>query len=139
MLQYKISRGKLTSLSYRVGDVSYDLNYLKNTSAWDMLSTLILAGDVDAATELYKLGFSMAASRNWVRMRSGHWNLQYGGHVLYVRSVGNVQVYLLHANENSLVSKDLAVKAAQIAYHIRRRWYEQRATQVAKRDARRGR
>jgi hypothetical protein len=77
MLQYQIRRGKLASLSYRVGDVSYDLNYLKNTSAWNMLSTLILAGDVDGATELYKLGFSIAACDNWVRMSSGHWTVQY--------------------------------------------------------------
>ena len=137
MLQYKISRGKLVSLSYRVGDVTYDLNYLAQTPVWNMLSDLILAGDVNAATDLYKLGFSMAASQNWVRMRSGHWNLQYGGHVLYVRSVGNVEVYLLHTNEASRVPKDLVLKAAEVAYYIRRRWYDQRATQTAKRDARR--
>jgi hypothetical protein len=140
MLQYQIRRGKLASLSYRVGDVSYDLNYLKNTSAWNMLSTLILAGDVDGATELYKLGFSIAACDNWVRMSSGHWTVQYAGHVLYVRSTGTAEVFLLHANNDSRVSKDLVMKAAEIAYHIRRRWYDQKlAAQTARRDSRRAR
>ena len=139
MLQYKISRGRLTSLSYRVNDVIYDLSYLKSTPAWDMLATLILAGDASGANELYKLGFSIAASKNWVRMKSGHWNVQYAGHVLYVRSTDTVEVYLMHANETSRVPKDLAVKAAEIAYYIRRRWYDQRVVQTAKRDARRTR
>jgi hypothetical protein len=140
MLQYQIRRGKLTSLSYRVGDVSYDLNYLKNTSAWNMLSTLILAGDVSGATELYKLAFSIAACDNWNRVKSGHWSVQYGGHILYVRSTETVEVFLVHANEASRVPKDLAVKAAEIAYYIRRRWYEQRAAaQAARRDSRRAR
>jgi hypothetical protein len=140
MLQYQLKRGKLVSLSYRVNDTIYDLNYLKSTPAWRMIESLILAGDVSGATELYKLAFSIAACDNWVRMSSGHWTVQYAGHVLYVRSVGDVEVYLLHANENSRVSKDLAVKAAQIAYHIRRRWYEQRAAaQAARRDSRRAR
>ena len=139
MLQYQTKRGKLTSLSYRVNDVIYDLGYLKSTPAWDMLATLILAGDASGANELYKLGFSIAASKNWVRMKSGHWNVQYAGHVLYVRSTDTVEVYLMHANEASRVPKDLAVKAAEIAYYIRRRWYDQRVVQTAKRDARRTR
>jgi len=139
MLQYQTKRGKLTSLSYRVNDVIYDLGYLKSTPAWDMLATLILAGDASGANELYKLGFSIAASKNWVRMKSGHWNVQYAGHVLYVRSTDTVEVYLMHANETSRVPKDLAVKAAEIAYYIRRRWYDQRVVQTAKRDARRTR
>ncbi len=140
MLQYQVRRGKLVSLSYRVGDMIYDLGYLKSTPAWDILASLILAGDVDAANELYKLAFSMAASQNWVRFKSGHWSLQYGGHVLYVRSTGTPEVYLLHANPNSQVPKDLAVKAAEVAYYIRRRWYEQkRAAQAARRDTRRPR
>jgi len=140
MLQYQTKRGKLTSLSYRVNDVIYDLGYLKSTPAWDMLATLILAGDASGANELYKLGFSIAASKNWVRMKSGHWNVQYAGHVLYVRSTDTVEVYLMHANETSRVPKDLAVKAAEIAYYIRRRWYDQRAALAsAKRDARRTR
>ena len=138
MLQYQTKRGKLTSLSYRVNDVIYDLSYLKSTPAWDMLATLILAGDIDAATELYKLGFSIAASKNWVRIKSGHWNVQYAGHVLYVRSTDTVEVYLMHANDDSRVPKDLAVKAAGLAYYIRRRWYDQKlAAQTARRDSRR--
>ena len=139
MLQYQVKRGKLTSLSYRVGDVVYDLGYLKSTPAWRMIESLILAGDVDAATELYKLAFSIAASKNWSRVKSGHWNVQYGGHILYVRSTGAVEVFLVHANDASRVPKDLAIKAAEIAYYIRRRWYDQRVTQVAKRDNRRTR
>ena len=140
MLQYQTKRGKLVSLSYRVGDVSYDLTYLKQTPAWNMLSSLILAGDASGANELYKLGFSIAASKNWVKMKSGHWSVQYAGHILYVRSTDTVDVYLMHANETSRVPKDLAVKAAEIAYYIRRRWYDQRVTLAsAKRDARRTR
>jgi len=140
MLQYQTKRGKLVSLSYRVGDVSYDLTYLKQTPAWNMLSSLILAGDASGANELYKLGFSIAASKNWVKMKSGHWSVQYAGHILYVRSTDTVNVYLMHANETSRVPKDLAVKAAEIAYYIRRRWYDQRgALASAKRDARRTR
>jgi len=140
MLQYQTKRGKLVSLSYRVGDVSYDLTYLKQTPAWNMLSSLILAGDASGANELYKLGFSIAASKNWVKMKSGHWSVQYAGHILYVRSTDTVDVYLMHANETSRVPKDLAVKAAEIAYYIRRRWYDQRvALASAKRDARRTR
>jgi len=140
MLQYQIKRGKLTSLSYRVQDTIYDLSYLKSTPAWDMLSSLILAGDVDAADTLYKLAFSIAASKNWIRMKSGHWSVQYGGHILYVRSTDTVEVYLMHANDESRVPKDLAVKAAEIAYYIRRRWYDQkRAAQTAQRDNRRTR
>jgi hypothetical protein len=123
MLQYKIQRGKLTSLSYRVGDVVYDLGYLKSTPAWDMLGSLILAGDVDAANELYKLGFSIAASKNWNRVKSGHWSVQYAGHIIYVRSTDTVETFL--------------PAAAEIAYYIRRRWYEQRVAQTAKRDTRR--
>jgi len=140
MLQYQVRRGKLVSLSYRTGDISYDLGYLRGTPAWDMIGSLILAGDVRAASELYKLAFSIAACKNWVRLKSGHWNVQYAGHVLYVRSDGATEVFLLHANDNSRVPKDLALKAAEIAYYIRRRWYEQRnAAQVARRDARRTR
>jgi hypothetical protein len=139
MLQYQLKRGKLTSLSYRAGDVSYDLGYLKSTPAWDMLASLILAGDVSGATELYKLAFSIAACDNWNRVKSGHWSVQYAGHVLYVRSDGATEVFLLHANDNSRVPKDLAMKAAEIAYYIRRRWYDQKASRVAKRDTRRTR
>jgi len=139
MLQYQTKRGKLTSLSYRVNDTIYDLNYLKPTPAWGMLAPLILAGDVNAATELYKLAFSIAASKNWIRLKSGHWNVQYAGHVLYVRSDGEVQVFLLHANPTSQVPKDAALKAAEIAYYIRRRWHDQKAARVAKRDNRRTR
>jgi len=139
MLQFQTKRGKLTSLSYRIGDATYDLSYLAQTPIWKAFESLILAGDVDAANQLYKLAFSIAASKNWNRVRSGHWNVQYAGHVLYVRSTDRVEVFLLHANEDSRVPKDLAVKAAEIAYHIRRRWYDQRATQTAKRDARRTR
>jgi hypothetical protein len=138
MLQYQTKRGKLVALSYRVNDTIYDLSYLKSTPAWDMLGTLIIAGDLDAANQLYKLAFSIAASKNWERAKSGHWTVQYGGHVLYVRSTDCVEVFMLHANEDSRVPKDLALKAAEIAYYIRRRWYEQRrATQTAKRNARR--
>jgi len=140
MLQFQTKRGKLVSLSYRVNDVIYDLGYLKSTPAWDMLGSLILAGDVDAATELYKLGFSIAASKNWVKMKSGHWSVQYAGHVLYVRSTGTVEVFLVHANNTSRVPKDLAIKAAEVAYYIRRRWYEQKlAAQTARRESRRAR
>ena len=140
MLQYQIRRGKLTALSYRVNDVVYDLSYLAQTPVWKAFESLILAGDVNAATELYKLAFSIAASKNWTRMKSGHWHVQYGGHILYVRSTDRVEVFLLHANEDSRVSKDLAVKAAEIAYYVRRRWYDQKlAAQTAKRDARRTR
>jgi hypothetical protein len=140
MLQYQLKRGKLVSLSYRVQDTIYDLDYLKSTPAWDMIGSLILAGDVNAANQLYKLAFSIAASKNWVRMKSGHWHVQYAGHVLYVRSTDSVEVFLLHANKDSLVPKDLTLKAAEIAYYIRRRWYEQkRASQTARRDTRRPR
>ena len=67
-------------------------------------------------------------------------HVQYAGHVLYVRSIDRVEVFLLHANEDSRVSKDLAVKAAEVAYYIRRRWYDQRAAaQAARRDSRRAR
>jgi hypothetical protein len=137
MLQYRIKRGKLVSLSYRVQDTIYDLDHLKSTPAWDMIGSLILAGNVNAANQLYKLAFSIAASKNWIRMKSGHWNVQYGGHILYVRSTDTVEVFLTHTNEASRVPKDLAVKAAEIAYYIRRRWYEQRVAQTAKRDTRR--
>jgi hypothetical protein len=140
MLQFQTKRGKLVSLSYRVQDTIYDLDYLKSTPAWDMIGSLILAGDVNAANQLYKLAFSIAASKNWVRMKSGHWHVQYAGHVLYVRSTDSVEVFLLHANKDSLVPKDLTLKAAEIAYYIRRRWYEQkRASQTARRDTRRPR
>ena len=139
MLQYQIRRGKLTSLSYRVGDATYDLSYLAQTPVWKAFESLILAGDVDGANTLYRLAFSIAASKNWNRVKSGHWNVQYAGHVLYVRSTDRVEVFLLHANEDSRVSKDLAVKAAEVAYYIRRRWYDQRVVQTAKRDARRTR
>jgi len=138
MLQYQLKRRKLTALSYRVGDTIHDLTYLKQTPVWKAFESLILAGDVDAANQLYKLAFSIAASKNWNRVKSGHWNVQYAGHVLYVRSIDRVEVFLLHANEDSRVSKDLAVKAAEIAYHIRRRWYDQKlAAQTARRDSRR--
>ena len=139
MLQFQTKRGKLVSLSYRVNDVVYDLNYLKSTPAWNMLGSLILAGDVDGANTLYRLAFSIAACDNWVRMGSGHWHVQYGGHILYVRSTGTAEVFLLHANANSRVSKDLAVKAAEVAYYIRRRWHDQRVVQTARRDSRRTR
>jgi len=138
MLQFQTKRGKLISLSYRVNDVVYDLNHLKSTPAWNMLSSLILAGDVDGANTLYRLAFSIAACDNWVRMGSGHWHVQYGGHILYVRSTGTAEVFLLHANNDSRVPKDLVMKAAEIAYYIRRRWYDQKlATQTARRDSRR--
>jgi len=137
MLQYKVRSGKLVSLSYRVNDTIYDLGYLKSTPAWDMLASLILAGDVESANTLYKLAFSIAASKNWTRVKSGHWSVQYGGHILYVRSTDTVEVFLVHTNEASRVPKDLAVKAAEIAYYIRRRWYEQRAAQTAERNTRR--
>ena len=138
MLQYQIKRGKLVSLSYQVDDRTYNLNYLKGSkSVWNMFASLILAGDEDAANELYKLAFSIAACKNWTRIMSGHWNVQYGGHILYVRSTDTVEVFLTHTNETSNVPKDLAVKAAEIAYYIRRRWYEQRAAQTAKRNTRR--
>jgi hypothetical protein len=139
MLQFQTKRGKLVSLSYRVNDTIYNLNYLKPTPAWDMLSSLILAGDVDAANALYRLAFSIAASKNWTRAKSGHWTVQYAGHVLYVRSTDIVEVYLMHANENSRVPKDLAIKAAEIAYYIRRRWHQKRAEQRAEQTARRTR
>jgi hypothetical protein len=103
-----------------------------------MLASLILAGDIDAATELYKLAFSIAASKNWVRMKSGHWSVQYGGHIIYVRSTDTVEVFLVHTNDTSRVPKDLAVKAAEISYYIRRRWHDQkRAAQTARRVNRR--
>jgi hypothetical protein len=137
MLLYQIKRGKLAALSYRVNDTIYDLSYLEATPAWDMLASLLLAGDENAANELYKLAFSIAACKNWTRIMSGHWNVQYGGHILYVRSTDTVEVFLTHTNEASNVPKDLAVKAAEIAYYIRRRWYEQRAAQTAKRDTHR--
>jgi len=139
MLQYQLKRGKLVSLSYRINDTIYDLNYLKSTPAWRMIESLILAGDVSGATELYKLAFSIAACNNWNRVKSGHWSVQYGGHILYVRSTDEVQVFLLHANEDSRIPKDLVIKAAEIAYYIRRRWYDQRAAQIARRDSRRAR
>jgi len=139
MLQYQIRRGKLTALSYHTGDVSYNLGYLKSTPAWNMLGSLILAGDVNNATKLYKLAFSIAACGNWKRVKSGYWYTQYGGHVLRVCSVGSVEVTLEHANEHSQVPKDLVMKAAEIAYYIRRRWYDQRVAQTARRDSRRTR
>jgi len=139
MLQFQTKRGKLTSLSYRVQDTIYDLSYLKSTPAWDMLSSLILAGDAGGANELYRLAFSIAASKNWNRVKSGHWTVQYAGHVLYVRSTDSVEVYLVHTNDASRVPKDLAVKAAEIAYYIRRRWHDQKAVRTAKRDSRRTR
>jgi hypothetical protein len=140
MLQYQTKRGKLVSLSYRVNDTIYDLSYLKSTPAWDTLASLILAGDVGAANQLYKLAFSIAASKNWSRVKSGHWSVQYGGHILYVRSTDAIEVFLMHTNETSRVPKDLAVKAAEIAYYIRRRWYDQkRIAQTARRDSRRTR
>jgi len=138
MLQYKISRGRLTSLSYRVNDVIYDLSYLKSTPAWRMIESLILAGDVDGANTLYRLAFSIAACDNWKRVKSGYWYTQYGGHVLRVCSAGSVKVTLEHANKHSQVPKDLAVKAAEIAYYIRRKWHKERvAKRTAERDTRR--
>ena len=138
MLEYKITRGKLTALSYRTGDVSYNLKYLKSTHAWNMIESLILAGDVNNATKLYKLAFSIAACGNWKRVKSGYWYTQYGGHVLRVCSVGPVEVTLEHANEHSQVPKDLVIKATEIAYYIRRRWYEERvARRTAERNTRR--
>jgi len=138
MLRYQIKQGQLVSLSYRVEDVEYNLNYLKESeTVWNMFASLILAGDVDAATELYKLAFSIAACDNWTRIMSGHWNVQYAGHILYVRSDGEVQVFLVHANETSRVPKDLALKAAEIAYYIRRHRYERRVAETAKRNTRR--
>ena len=138
MLQYQIRRGKLTSLSYRTGDATYDLNHLKSTPAWNMLGSLILAGDVNNATKLYKLAFSIAACGNWKRVKSGYWYTQYGGHVLRVCSVGPIEVTLEHANEHSQVPKDLVMKAAEVAYYIRRRWYEERvARRTAERNTRR--
>jgi hypothetical protein len=140
MLQYQLQRGKLVSLSYRVGDVEYNLNYLKNSKrVWDMFASLILAGDVNGANKLYKLAFSIAACKNWKRVKSGYWYTQYGGHVLRVCSAGSVKVTLEHTNEHSQVPEDLAVKAAEIAYYIRRRRYERRAKQTAQRNTRRTR
>jgi hypothetical protein len=138
MLQYQVRRGKLTSLGYRVGDATYDLSYLAQTPVWKAFESLILAGDINGAEQLYKLAFSIAASKNWSRVKSGHWSVQYGGHILYVRSTDAVEVYLMHANEASRVPKDLAVKAAEIAYYIRRRWHDQRnAARFAWRDTHR--
>ena len=138
MLQFQTKRGKLTSLSYRIGDATYDLSYLAQTPVWKAFESLILAGDIAAAEQLYKTAFSVAASQNWTRMKSGHWHVQYGGHILYVRSTGTAEVFLLHANNDSRVPKDLVMKAAEIAYYIRRRWYDQKlATQTARRDSRR--
>jgi len=140
MLQHQVKRGRLVSLAYRKGDTIHDLGYLRGTPAWSMLESLILAGNVNDANQLYKLAFSIAASQNWTRMRSGHWTVQYAGHVLYVRSTETIEAFLLHANEDSRVPKDLALKAAEIAYYIRRRWYDQRiAAQTARRDTRRPR
>ena len=140
MLQFQTKRGKLTSLSYRVGDATYDLSYLAQTPVWKAFESLILAGDIAAAEQLYKTAFSVAACDNWTRIESGHWSVQYGGHIIYVRSTGTAEVFLLHANKDSRVPKDLVMKAAEIAYHIRRRWYDQKlAAQTAKRDARRTR
>ena len=138
MLQYQVRRGKLVSLSYRVNDVVHDLNYLKSTPAWDMIGSLILAGDVDGANTLYRLAFSIAACDNWVRFKSGHWGVQYAGHILHVCSTGAVDVYLLHANENSQIPKDAALKATEVAYYIRRKWHEDRvARRTAERNTRR--
>jgi len=137
MLQYKITRGKLTSLSYRIGDATYDLSYLAQTPVWKTFESLILAGDIAAAEQLYKTAFSIAACPNWVRFKSGHWGVQYAGHILHVCSTGAVEVYLMHANNDSRVPKDLVLKAAEIAYYIRRRWYDQRVVQTARRDSRR--
>ena len=138
MLEYKITRGKLTALIYRTGDVSYNLGYLKSTPAWNMLGSLILAGDVDGANTLYRLAFSIAACDNWKRVKSGYWYTQYGGHVLRVCSVGSVEVTLEHTNEHSQVPKDLVMKAAEIAYYIRRKWHENRvARRTAERNTRR--
>ena len=138
MLQYKVRSGKLVSLSYRVGDARYNLNYLKkSTSVWNMFQTLILAGDVDAATKLYKLAFSIAACNKWKRVASGYWCVLYGGHIIHVCSAGPVEVTIKRANKYSQVPEDLAVKAAEIAYYIRRRRYEQRVEQAAERDTRR--
>jgi len=138
MLQYQIRRGKLTALSYRVGDATYDLSYLAQTPVWKAFESLILAGDVNNATKLYKLAFSIAACGNWKRVKSGYWYTQYGGHVLRVCSVGPIEVTLEHANEHSQVPKDLVMKAAEVAYYIRRRWYEERvARRTVERDMRR--
>jgi hypothetical protein len=138
MLQYQLRRGKLVSLSYRVGDIEYNLNYLRNSKrVWDMFTSLILAGDVNAANALYRLAFSIAACDNWKRVKSGYWYAQYGGHILRVCSAGPVEVTLEHVNEHSQVPKDLAVKAAEIAYYIRRRWHERRAEETAQRNTRR--
>jgi hypothetical protein len=138
MLQYQLRRGKLVSLSYRVEDTEYNLNYLKESKrVWDMFESLILANDTNAANALYRLAFSIAACDNWKRVKSGHWYTQYGGHVLRVCSAGSVEVTLEHANEYSQVPKDLAVKAAEIAYYIRRRWHKRRAGETAQRNTRR--
>ena len=140
MLQYKVRSGKLVSLSYRVKDASYNLNYLKESeSVWNMFQTLILAGNVEAATKLYKLAYSIAACDGWVRVASGYWYVRYGGHIIHVYSAGPVEVTLKRANKYSQVPEDLAVKAAEIAYYIRRHRHEQRVKQAAERDARRNR
>ncbi len=132
MLQFQIRRGKLVWLGYRVGNTTYDLCYLKKAkSVWNMFASLISTNDIKAATELYKLAFSVAACPNWVRFKSGHWGVQYAGHILHVCSAGTVEVSLQHANPTSQVPKDIAIKAAEIAYYIRREWYNQRAAKQA--------
>jgi hypothetical protein len=138
MLQYQIRRGKLASLKYDTGDVTYNLEYLKSTPAWNIIESLILAGDADNANKLYKLALSMAMCDNWARMKSGLWYLQYAGHVFCVCSAGTVEVFLEHENKNSRVPTDLAILAAEIACYIRRYWHENRvAKRTAERDTRR--
>jgi len=136
MLQYKISRGRLTSLSYRVNDVSYDLGYLKNTPAWNMFESLLIGSDLAAAEQLYKLAYSMSRA-DWTRVESGLWYVRYAGHTIEVDSTGAVKVSPRRTNPTSRVPIDFALQGATIAYYLRRHKYYQRVAQAAKRDAQR--
>ncbi len=138
MLQYKITRGRLTSLSYRVGDTLYDLKHLKQTPVWGMFEALLRAGDAATAERVYKLAYSMSRA-DWTRVESGLWYVRYGGHTIEVNSTDAVKVSPRRTNPTSRVPIDLALLAAEIAYYLRRHKYYQRAAQTAKRDARRPR
>ena len=140
MLLYQIEDDQLTALGYcATNGKIYDLSYLKESkTVWNTLASLILAGNTSDANELITRALSMAMCDHWARMRSGLWYLQYAGHVFCVRSDGPVQVSLEYENKNSRVPTDLAILAAEIAYHIRRRWYEDRvARRTAERNTRR--
>jgi hypothetical protein len=135
MLLYQIKNGQLVSLSYQTDNKIYDLSYLKSTPVWDTLASLIRERKRNAANKLFKRALSMAMCKNWARMKSGHWYLQYAGHIFCVRSDGPVQVSLERENPKSRVPTDLAMKAAEIAYYIRRHWHAERVAQrTAARD-----